>query len=220
LRSPPPHVIGVGGAVAVGKSTVADQLASQLRDTGRQVDVVATDAFLLSNIVLNERNLTLRKGFPESFDVEALLAFVADVRRGTDSVEIPVYSHAIYDIVPGETTVLESPDLVLLEGVVALQPPVVDVLDASIYVDAEESDIREWFVTRFLAMTAAATDDEGSFYRMFSALPRDDVQRIAEGTWDGINGVNLREHILPSRARAAFVVEKAKDHSITGVIEV
>ena len=196
---------------------MAAELAGHLQGIGRHVDVVATDAFLLSNVVLNERNLTLRKGFPESFDVEALLGFVAEVRRGTGGVEIPVYSHAIYDIVQGETTVLESPDLVLLEGVIALQPPVVDALDASIYVDAEETDIREWFVTRFLVMTAAAADDEGSFYRMFAAMPPEDVKSIAEGAWDGINRVNLHKHILPSRAGAMFVVEKARDHSVTRV---
>lgn len=216
----PPHVVGVGGAVAVGKSTVASELAGRLRRLGRRVDVVATDAFLLPNAELNKRSLTMRKGFPESFDIDALLTFVAGVRAGADLVEIPVYSHEIYDIVPGETTVLGDPDLVLLEGVIALQSPVVDVLDASIYVDADEEHIKEWFVVRFLAMTAAAADEEGSFYRMFATMPPDDVQRIAEGTWDGINGVNLREHILPSRAGATFVVEKARDHSITRVIEV
>lgn len=210
-------MIGVGGAVAVGKSTVAESLADHLRRLGRRVDVVATDAFLLSNAALNERNLILRKGFPESFDVEALVAFVADVRGGARRVEVPVYSHAIYDIVPGSTTVLERPDLVLLEGVIASQQPVVDFLDLSIYVDAEESDVREWFLTRFLAMTSAASNDPDSFYRIFAGLPPDEVRRIAEGTWDGINGVNLREHILPSRAHASFVVEKAKDHSIRRV---
>lgn len=183
------------------------------------MDVVATDAFLLPNVVLNGRNLTLRKGFPESFDMEALLAFVADVRSGARPVEVPVYSHAIYDIVPAEVTVLQDPDLVLLEGVIALQPPVVEVLDASIYVDADEDDVREWFVRRFLAMTSAASDDEGSFYRVFSGMEPADVRRVAEGTWDGINGVNLREHILPSRAAATFVIEKSKDHSVIRVTE-
>ncbi len=220
LESAPPHVVGVGGAVAVGKSTVAEALAVHFGDQGRRVHVIATDAFLFPNAELNDRGLTMRKGFPESFDVEAILAFVADVRSGSRRVEVPVYSHATYDVVPGETTVLEDPDLVVLEGVIALQPPVGDALDVAIYLDAEESDIREWFVERFLTLTSAAADEAGSFYRMFSGMSAEDVTRIAEGTWDGINGVNLREHILASRDRATFVVEKAKDHSVRHVTDV
>lgn len=213
----PPHVVGIGGAVAVGKSTVAAALAQALQDKGRLVQAVSTDGFLLPNAVLDERGLTLRKGFPESFDVDALLTFLELVRTRAPAIEVPVYSHESYDILPGEVSALDDPDLVVLEGVVALQPPVADALDVAVYVDAEEEDVRRWFVERFVRMTEDARDDAASFYHGFAAMPSEALRELAQGTWDSINGVNLREHILPSRARADVVVRKSGDHSIREV---
>jgi type I pantothenate kinase len=213
----PPHVIGISGAVAVGKSTIAGDLAERLRRRGRRVDVVATDAFLYPNSILEERRLTLRKGFPETFDLDALVEFVKDVRAHASPIRIPVYSHAVYDILPGEFVELSEPDVVLLEGVIALQSPVVERLDAGVYVDADERDVREWFVARFLRLTEEAKNDAASFYRIFAEMPADEVRRMAEATWDGINGLNLHEHILPSRSNARFVVHKATDHTIRSV---
>ncbi len=218
LAADPPHVIGIGGAVAVGKSTVAAGLARLLTERGRRVDIVATDAFLLPNMVLQERNITFRKGFPESFDIDAIMRFLSDIRSGSKRVTAPVYSHAMYDIVTGEESVISNPDVVLLEGVIALQPPVVEAIDVPIYIDAAEADVREWFVTRFEALTDEARSDPSSFYRMFVDMSRSDLLGIAERTWDSINAINLREHIAPSKDRAMFVVSKAKDHSIRTVI--
>lgn len=218
LSSEPPHIVGIGGAVAVGKSTVAAGLARLLADRGRHVHIVATDAFLFPNAVLQERNITFRKGFPESFDIDAILRFLAEVRRGSKRVASPVYSHAVYDIVPGEQSTIADPDIVILEGVIALQSPVVDAIDAPIYIDADEDDVREWFVARFQALTDEARRDETSFYRMFVAMSPAELVAVAEGTWDSINGVNLHEHIAPSRANAMFIVEKARDHSIREIV--
>ena len=209
-------MIGIGGGVAAGKSTIAGQLAERFAVLGRDVDIVATDAFLHPNAVLAERDLLMRKGFPESYDSEAMTGFVEQVRAG-GRVELPVYSHATYDIVAGETRVLDRPDLVLLEGVVAVQAPIVELLDLSVYVDADETAIRGWFVRRFVGFVATAASEPVSFYKMFVGLPDDEIVRIAEATWDGINGVNLREHILPARKLATFVVSKAADHSIVDV---
>jgi type I pantothenate kinase len=125
LTSPPPHVVGIAGAVAVGKSTIAEALAAAFSARGRRSLVVATDAFLFPNSVLTERNALYRKGFPETYDWEAMVAFVRAVKAGAGDVRIPVYSHAVYDIVPEQSTVVSRADLVFLEGVVALQPPVV-----------------------------------------------------------------------------------------------
>lgn len=211
------QLIGISGAVAVGKSTISRELAVRLRDRGRTVDVVATDGFLHPNAVLAERDLLSRKGFPESFDAGALRVFCAAVKDGAASVNVPAYSHVVYDVDPDGTFVLEHPDVVVLEGVVALQPPAVDLLDVAVYVDAAEDDVRRWFTDRFLALTAEAEDDPASFYRMFAGMDEAQVRSVAEGTWDGINGPNLRAHIAPSRARAAIVVRKAADHTIEDI---
>lgn len=217
LTGPAPHLVGIGGAVAVGKTTVARALASALGRRGRKVAVVSTDAFLCPNEILFERGVAFRKGFPESFDSDALAGFVRQVKAGASRIELPVYSHVIYDIVPGEVAVVEDADLLILEGVVALQPPLADAVDVGVYVEAEEAVVRGWFVERFLALTHEARGDPASFYARFAGMPPDQLRALAEGTWDSINGPNLREHILPSRERATFVLEKAADHSVRSV---
>src|SRR4030095_17211334 len=82
---------------------------------------VTTDGFLLPTRVLEERGLMQRKGFPESYDVRALLAFVRALKAGQDRVTSPVYSHLVYDIVPGAEIAIEQPDIAIVEGLNALQ---------------------------------------------------------------------------------------------------
>ena len=218
-RLPPagPHLVGLAGAVAVGKSTIARELAARLDSGGRHVDVVPTDAFLQPNTLLAERDLLYRKGFPESFDTDALGAFVRDVKAGAQILTIPVYSHVEYDIEPDRTATLRDPDVVILEGVLALQPPAVDSLDVAIYVDAAEADVRSWFCDRFLTLVAQARTEAAAFYRMFADMNDEQVRSVAEGTWDAINGPNLSEHIAPSRANASIVVRKNGDHTIARI---
>lgn len=210
----PPHVVGIGGAVAVGKSTVAEELASALVDRGRRVRIVATDCFLLTNEILAERGLTFLKGFPESFDLDAAVRFVQSVKAGERRIEIPVYSHALYDVLPDEKVLIEGSDLVILEGVISLQAPVVRLLDAAIYVDADEELVRTWFVERFNRLVLQARSDPSSFYAPFTDLGATRVRELAEATWDSINGVNLRQHIAPSRKNADFVLTKGAEHRL------
>lgn len=210
----PPHVVGIGGPVAVGKSTIAEGLASAMVDRGRRVRIVATDCFLLTNEVLADRGLTFLKGFPESFDLRAVTRFVQDVKERAPRIEIPVYSHALYDVMPDEKVVIEGADLVILEGVVTLQAPVVRLLDAGIYVDADEDTVKSWFVERFVRLTERAKRDPTSFYASFADLSDARLIELANATWDSINGVNLRQHIAPSKRNADFIVTKAMDHSL------
>jgi len=219
LTGAPPHLIGIAGAVAAGKTTVANALALQLQEAGRKLDVVTTDSFLRSNAELDELGISFRKGFPESFDMEGLIGFLRGVKAGTRHVELPVYSHVTYDLVPGERTSIDDPDVIIVEGIIVLRSEVAELLDVRVYVDASELDIRLWFASRFLALTQAARSDETSFYREFVDTSDEELVSLAEATWDGINGVNLREHILPTRERADIIVEKARDHSIKAIRE-
>jgi len=214
-----PHLVGIAGAVAAGKTTVAEGLAEQLKVDGRKVDIITTDAFLRSNAELDELGLTFRKGFPESFHLEELIRVLADINAGAEHVEVPVYSHLTYDLVPGARTSIDHPDLVIVEGIVGLRSEVAELLDVRVYIDASELDIRLWFANRFLQMTQAARHDEASFYREFVEVSDEELVSLAEATWDGINGVNLRENILPTRERADIIVEKARDHSIKSIRE-
>jgi type I pantothenate kinase len=211
-----PAIVGVSGAVAVGKTAIATHLADRIATHGASVQVISTDAFLLPNSVLAERDLVMRKGFPESYDFGAMLGALAAVQRGEEA-SIPVYSHATYDVVPGAREPVAAVDVLILEGVVALQPPVRDVLDLGAYVDAPEELVRGWFVDRFLRLTADARDDPTSFYHGLAAVDDAQVRAIADATWDGINAVNLREHIAPSGATADVVIIKGPDHAVLSV---
>ncbi len=208
-----PFVIGIGGSVAVGKSTTARALQELLAaGPGRpRVEVVPTDGFLLTNAALAERGLTDRKGFPESYDRPALLRFVEQVRRGEPDLRAPIYSHITYDVVAGEEQVLDRPDVVIVEGLTVLETGAVDL---GIYVDADEADVERWFVDRVLHLRATTGSDPRSFFHGFAAFGDDELRVAAHHIWTAVNLPNLREHILPGRAGADIVVRKAADHSV------
>jgi type I pantothenate kinase len=225
-----PYVIAVAGSVAVGKSTTARILQALLArwPDHPQVDLVTTDGFLFPNRVLEERGLMERKGFPESYDLRRLVRFLADVKSGRPEVSAPVYSHLTYDIVPGEEQVVRQPDIVIVEGLTVLQTSdghagrspqlfVSDFFDFSLYVDADEADIEQWYLDRFLTLRATAFADERSFFHHFAALSEDEAIQVARSIWQSINGVNLHENILPTRERARLILEKAPDHSVRAV---
>jgi type I pantothenate kinase len=212
IRSlPPPALVGIAGPVSVGKSTISNELAGAL-----DARVVSTDAFLFSNDVLSERGLLMRKGFPESYDAEAMSNTLEAMKRG-EAVDLPVYSHVVYDVVPGSFERVEPVDLVIIEGVVALQAFARRHLDLGIYIDAAEDDVRRWFIDRFVRWTDEARNDPTSFYRMFVDMDAATLHQVAEGTWDGINAPNLHECIAPTRARADLVVVKGADHGVLAV---
>jgi type I pantothenate kinase len=220
-----PYVIGVAGSVAVGKSTFSRILQALLArwPDHPKVDLVTTDGFLHPNQVLAERGIMNRKGFPESYDTRRLLEFLRDVKSGVDEAHAPVYSHVVYDIVEGATVAVRQPDILILEGLNVLQVGndgsefVSDYFDFSIYVDAAESDIEEWYVERFLTLRESVFKDPESFFRHYADLTVDEAIATARGIWESINGLNLRENIAPTRDRASLVLHKAADHRVTEV---
>lgn len=225
-----PFIIGVAGSVASGKSTTSRILRALLGRwrTSPKVDLITTDGFLLPNAVLEERKLAERKGFPESYDRGALLAFLADIKSGKPDVKVPVYSHLIYDIIPGEFITVDRPDILIVEGLNILQPgelprngkPILfasDFLDFSVFIDAEEADLRDWFMVRFRALRESAFTDPKSFFRRLAEMPAEQADGFALEAWDSINLPNLRENILPTRSRADLILKKGSNHGITEV---
>jgi len=224
-----PFLIGLGGSVAVGKSTAARALRELLARWPHhpRVDIVTTDGFLWPTAVLERRGLLQRKGFPESYDVRALLAFVRDIKAGRDRVAGPVYSHVLYDIVPGESIVVERPDIVIVEGLNVLQTSPVaegaprvfvsDYFDFTIYVDADAHDIRSWYVERFLALRHTAFRDPAAYFHRYASLSDAEAADTAERIWAEINEPNLAANILPTRERADLVLRKRRDHAVDEV---
>ena len=225
-----PFVIGVAGSVAVGKSTVSRLLQELLRRApgSPRVDLITTDGFLFPNAELQRRGLLDRKGFPESYNRRALLQFVMDVKSGEPRVLAPVYSHLVYDIIDGEHIAVESPDILIVEGLNVLQPArveadgrpglaVSDFFDFTVFVDAEEKHIKEWFTERFFALRGTAFADPASYFRRFTDLSDKEATLLASQIWDTINGPNLRQNIAPTRERATAILVKGPDHTIDSI---
>jgi type I pantothenate kinase len=220
-----PYIIGVAGSVAVGKSTFARILQALLAQwpDHPKVDLITTDGFLLPNRVLEERGIMNRKGFPESYDTRNLLRVLREIKSGHEPVTAPVYSHVVYDIVEDDRVVVNQPDIVILEGLNVLQVGdsatefVSDYFDFSIYLDAAEHDVEQWYVERFLKLRESVFRDPDSFFRFYAELSDDEAVRVARGIWRDINGLNLRENIAPTRNRASLVVHKTADHRVDQV---
>jgi type I pantothenate kinase len=222
-----PFIIGVAGSVAVGKSTVARLLKEMLSrwPSTPRVELVTTDGFLHNNAELERRNLMHRKGFPESYDRLALLKFVADIKSGVERVSAPVYSHLSYDIVPGAEVIIESPDVVIVEGLNVLQPPVMgqevalsDYFDFKIYVDAEVENVTKWFIGRFEQLREGAFTNPKSYFHRYAEMPFADALARANEIWRTINLPNLLENIQPTRSRATLVLRKGSNHAVESVL--
>ena len=225
-----PFIIGIAGSVAVGKSTTARLIKELMRrwPSSPKVDLITTDGFLLSNATLERRGIMNKKGFPESYDIGAVLRFLSAIKAGRGNVKAPLYSHHTYDVMKGKYAVINRPDILIFEGINVLQsrdmpkdgkavPFVSDFFDFSIYIDADEHEIENWYISRFMRLRETAFTDPISFFHRYSKIPKEEALMIAQDLWDNINLVNLRNNILPTRPRADLVLRKNAEHLIEDV---
>ena len=225
-----PYIVGVAGSVAVGKSTTARVLQAMLaRWSPRpKVDMVTTDGFLFPNAVLERQGLMQKKGFPESYDLQLLLSFLSDIKSGRAKVRAPVYSHLTYDIVPHQWIEVDRPDILIVEGVNVLQtgplprdgkavPVVSDFFDFSVYIDADEAVMRQWYVKRWLTLRDTAFADPKSYFHRYALLSDDEAIATATAIWERTNLANLEDNILPTRPRATLILKKGADHVVESV---
>lgn len=225
-----PYIISIAGSVSVGKSTSARILQALLSQypQPRKVDLITTDGFLYPLETLKQKDLLKRKGFPESYDIHRLIAFVSDIKSGKRHIQAPVYSHLTYDIIPHQFTTVDKPEIVILEGLNVLQSGmnypasphnvfVSDFVDFSIYVDADESLLKQWYIERFLKFRRSAFAEPNAYFHHYSKLSEKEAIDTASTIWDEINGLNLRQNILPSRERANLILQKGKNHEVEQV---
>jgi type I pantothenate kinase len=225
-----PYIIGVAGSVAAGKSTTARVLQALLARWTNvpKVDLITTDGFLYPNAILEREGLMDKKGFPESYDLPALLRFLSDIKAGRRPVRAPVYSHLLYDVMPNQWIEIDRPDLLIVEGLNVLQtgrpprdgkaiPYVSDFFDFSVYLDADVDVLRGWYVDRFLTLRGTAFADPKSYFHRYSTLSNAEAVETATSIWNRINLVNLYESILPTRQRADLILTKGENHLVCEV---
>jgi type I pantothenate kinase len=225
-----PYIIGIAGSVAGGKSTTARVLQALLaRWSPRpKVDLVTTDGFLHPNAVLERLGLIQKKGFPASYDQSLLLSFLSDIKAGRRKVRAPVYSHLSWDIVPNKWQEIDQPDILIVEGVNVLQtgrlprdgkaiPVVSDFFDFSVYIDADEAVLRQWYVRRWLTLRDTAFTDPKSYFHRYALLSDEEAVATATAIWERTNLANLEDNILPTRPRATLIMKKGVDHVVETV---
>jgi pantothenate kinase len=112
-------IIGIAGAPAAGKSTLATRLRDQLdiRDGSGTWQVLGMDGFHLSNEMLVAAGTRHQKGAPHTFDVDGFATLLNRVRTDvTRPIYLPVFHREIEESIAAEAVVSPHTLGVIVEG--------------------------------------------------------------------------------------------------------
>ena len=163
-------VLGIAGAPASGKSTLADVLVAELqRRHPDEVILVGMDAFHIGHRVLVHHGLENVKGAPHTFDALGYAALLQRLRDPADTVYAPEFRREIEDSLAQNVEVTPGVRLVVTEGNYLLlpRPPwdrVRALLDEAWFVHLDDTERRRRMIARHrsyghpIAVAIARTD--------------------------------------------------------------
>jgi uridine kinase len=143
-----PLIIGIAGGTACGKTTVARNICSGLKE--KKAIIIAQDSYYkdLGHLPLEERK-KINFDHPSAFDNRLLVTHLNRLIEGK-SIQMPVYSFQNYTR-KKNTKQIETADIIILEGILVLEEKEIrDMLDIKIYVD---TDSDERFIRRLIRDT-------------------------------------------------------------------
>jgi type I pantothenate kinase len=207
------NLIQIAGSVAVGKTTFAKTLEKVIQEKkpNYRVLTISTDHFLNTNKKIESTCGLNKKGFPQSYNQQLIENFFSAYIKQRKVISLPVYSHHAYDILSNKTQSYDFPDILIVEGVIALNENCINVDGVRVFIDAQLDLIRSWYEKRFLHLCASS--DETSFFANFISLSQQELLTKMNKVWQNINLPNWYENIQATRSCADFIVHKAKDHS-------
>jgi pantothenate kinase len=157
------RMLGITGAPAAGKSTLAATLTQALAP---DAVLVPMDGFHLAASELHRLGRHERKGAPDTFDAAGYVALLHRLRANAeDVVYAPEFRREIEEPIAGAIAVPRGVPLVITEGnYLLLWPQACALLDEVWFVEVDEHARLERLIARHMAFGRTRAEAEGRAY--------------------------------------------------------